>query len=331
MAESTQHHDPPPPYCKESTIYVFLAGRSGAGKSTLMREVFDFQDIQGQMSAERGTLECATREKTKNGITFIITDTVGLHAGAEGGSAGRQEELRKLSAHLKKLNGGKNDLLLYTLPVDVSSRFNNGNPAIMKSLQFAFGKDIWKKCVLVLTFSNNALERFLKTSGSDAAIKYNAHITKYATKFQEELKKLGNDMPVKVAFTQIQQQPPPALGEKPTPQIVAIPAGEVNKDVVYPDLSEYCWKDVFIHNLVTSTNCELSVKERLLYFQYGETAKKLVAAIAGGGVGGGAAAAGAYFGVFMGILGGPVGTIAAAVGGAAVGYCSARYHSAKNM
>lgn len=178
--DDTTPADIPPPI----NIRIVLAGKSGAGKSTLESNLFDSEELnQIEMSPDQNTPKCKTGEHSKHGITIKLTDTVGIQAGRGG-----KERLRKLSDHTK----GEADLLVYCVPVDPSSKFNDANPAIMQLLQDAHGKDIWKQCIIVFTFSNYAWDRNRKkNSKEDALSKYKRHINNYAAKVRDELANLN--------------------------------------------------------------------------------------------------------------------------------------------
>ena len=49
---------------------------------------------------------------------------------------------------------GEPDLLVYCMPVSQGTKFVHQNPKMMENLDSVFGKDIWKKCVVVATCSN---------------------------------------------------------------------------------------------------------------------------------------------------------------------------------
>lgn len=309
-------------------VHLVLAGRSGVGKTTLASSIFGLER-ERRLSARHITQMCDTKNVTKHGITLNITDTVGT---------GRKSALQKLARHTKKHRNV--DLLVYCISVDPSSKFHDGNPTIMRSLSDAYGKDIWKHCIVIFTFSNCAWE-WCKKNITEQAIEEGGKITKeerrvatykelmkeYADDFTAELKKL------RVPHTNVKEifDLQPELQPDQT-TIVAIPAGEEPNDPVLPATKisiqdrneprnrlevEICdWRDVLFIEIVRKCNNEL--KKRLLQYHYGADIAKIVAGTAGGAVGG--LVAGATVGAVIGIVGGPIGVgIGAVIGGVAGG------------
>jgi GTPase Era involved in 16S rRNA processing len=132
---------------KAAEIHLVIAGRPGAGKSILLKKILGWK-AELELCTTSSTKKCETKEDTRHGITVRVTDTVGLGDRKQE----RKKELKKLHQHTR----GHADLLVYCLSVNPGSRFDFGNPAIMKSLQSAYGKEIWKHCVLVFTYSKLA-------------------------------------------------------------------------------------------------------------------------------------------------------------------------------
>ena len=200
-------------------INIIFVGKSGAGKSTLKNNILNLED-ELQLSTGSITEKCDTKCITKHGVTLNITDTAGL----QGGKAECRATLKKVSREI-----GVVDLLVYCLPVDLSSKFNDAQPVIMESLQEAFGRDIWKNCIVVFTFSNLVLDRIRKKKGAsvEATEMYKTHIKDYASKFEDKLKEMKvNGINVKTVYD--------VAGNNTT--IPAIPAGDNSEDQVLPGI-----------------------------------------------------------------------------------------------
>lgn len=210
------------------------------------------------------------------------------------------------------------------------SIFEDGNPVIMRELQDSFGKDLWKQCIVIFTYSNLAWDRMTKQHLKNTSFYYKEHVKSYATKFEEELKKMKvQDVTVEVKFD---SQPLPLTDGHTA--IVAIPAGDEPDDPVLPDFKptkiSTCtkekpensrevdikdWRDVIFFEIINKSNDEL--KQKLLQIKYGPTVVKILGqAGIGAGVG---AAIGAGAGAISGILLGPVGIAAGAAVGAKLG------------
>lgn len=319
QAEQSPPEESPPeddkfasvPKSQLKEVNIVFVGKSGAGKSVLRNNILD---IKGRVEISSGhiTDHYSTKQVEKNGVIISITDTIGL----QGGKAKCITILKKLAKYMK--GRGNADLLVYCIPVDPSSKFDDAQPAIMESLNKAFGKDIWRHCIVVFTLSNLVLDRIRKRSdtneGSDDY--YKAHIKEYATKFEHQLKKLRVRNPsVKTVFDIALEAPQPANLNVVT--MISIPAGDDPKDQVLPgvqyeplkvtldqDTREFAistWCDALFFEMVNK--CDDEVKKTLLQYRYG-LSKVRIGAIVGG---------------IIGIVAGPVGIGVGAVLGAGIG------------
>lgn len=203
-------------------IHVVISGKSGAGKSTIARNMFGI-DTAVALSTDPITMECTTHQVTKHGITVHVTDTVGHQEGK-----GKKKELKRLAKHTKQQP--KVDLLVYCLSITPSSKFIEGNPAIMRSLQKAYGKEIWNHCIIVFTFGNYAWKwcqhNFEKHT--DRVSHYKAFVNQYTDKFKRELENLNVKTVDVQAILDLNLEPTPAT------TIAAIPAGAKPGDRVLP-------------------------------------------------------------------------------------------------
>ena len=151
---------------------------------------------------------------------------------------GRRKDLETL----KMCSGyteGKADLLIYCLPVSSGSKFHDCDPAIMRSLTEAFGKD---HCVLVLTMSNHALLSYEKDYNNQetAAEEYKKYLKDFTTQFEQELCGLQVEKRVKTIFEL-------KITDDITTIIISVPAGKTPHNEVLPGLEyslpDYCEKN----------------------------------------------------------------------------------------
>ena len=271
-------------------VNIVFVGKSGAGKSVLKNNILEIEEDL-QIGAGHITDDYSIEKVEKHGVTITITDTVGL----EGGKEQCKRSLQKMSSYVNE--HGTVDLLVYCLPVDPSSKFNDAQPVIMESLQEAFGEDIWKKCIIVFTFSNLVLDRIRKKKGvsSEATALYEDHIKDYASKFEDQLvKRLKvKKIQVKTVFDLPLEAPPADLTT-----IMAIPAGDDPEDQVLPGIQSTeateatnqtgilkirTWSGVFFFVMLHTFNNELK-KTSLLQYRYG-LSKVEIGAIVGSIVG----------------------------------------------
>ena len=297
---------------------IVIAGKSGAGKSTLINKVLDDEkEIEILISPKSTTTEIKSHKKEKNGANITIIDTPGLDRKV----SRKREQLKKLSWYLDS----NIHLLIYCIPVDPSSKFDDCNPSIIKHLQESFGNGIWKNCIIVFTFSNFA-RQCIKTDKD-----YKSYINDYASEFQKALK---GDIQVKTIF-EYRDFPSEPIGEN---TIVAIPAGKEPQDDVLPginvptasseeeveDTIHIKWSD-YIFALMLK-KCREECIPILLKYKYGMSELILNSSVSGvgaglgaccGGIGGAALGPiGVPLGIFLGSL---IGTILGAKLGAVTG------------
>ena len=244
-------------YKKQATIVV--VGRSAAGKSTLINKVFLKSENTGTLKATPDTEILQTYTETRHGINLTIVDTVGLSQD--------EKEKKQQIQDLSKYTSGKADLVLFCIPVGPTTRFPTDNPQIMRTLQSSFGKDIWKHCLVVFTFSNQAWDHV--KSKSDAVAEYKQYIHQYTVQFTKELQKL--DVPLDTTVKTIFE----SANDRPT--IVTIPAGYETRDPVLPGIQldeEEQWVGALFLEMIKSAD-ERS-RGALLKFRYSwETLKKI--------------------------------------------------------
>ena len=287
-------------------VNIVFVGKSGAGKSVLQNNILG---IKGELilSARHITKDLVTNIVGKHGVTISITDTIGL----QGTKRECRAKLKQLSNYMKVK--GNVDLLVYCLPVDPSSKFNDAQPVIMESLQEAFGKDIWKKCIVVFTFSNQVLAMIKEDiADNDAATAmFKKHIKAYANQFEEKLTQLKvRNIHVKTVLDLPLEAPQPdhttimaiPAGYKPTDEgLVDYQYGplqiKIQDQVLLRDIDIHTWCDVIFCEIITK--CDDDLRRTLLQYRYG-LSKVEIGAIAGGTIGMVAFVPGAVVGAVVG-------------------------------
>ena len=229
-------------------IKVVLAGKSSSGKTTLFKALCG-KKAEEPLSAHPTTTKVKDKSRKKNGVTIHIIDTPAL------GSSREQSQVE-----------GEIDLILYCLPVTPGLRFEDENPEIMKCLQDAYTEEVWKKCVIIFTFSNQVWDR-INQSAADQEAKirqYTEYLTKYAESFRKQLGELKvKDIVMSTIFDE------DSVDSDQDHTIMAIPAGKVPSDPVLPGVdmqhAKRSWVDEIFLEMVR--NCTKESTLALLRYQ----------------------------------------------------------------
>lgn len=194
-------------------INIILAGKKRAGKSTLLRNLIGENDNKENISVQISE-EVHCGSVSRNGTTFNIFDM-----------PGSSEQFDYSSQQLKQ----EFDLLVLCIPVHPGAKFHDGSPAMMRSLQDAYGKKIWKHSIVVFTFSNAAWDHIKDEAGATET--YTDYIKDYMNEFQIELatQLMVEDLTTKTIFD---------LSEVGLTKhhILAIPAGQSLHDQILPEV-----------------------------------------------------------------------------------------------
>ena len=170
-------------------VSTIVAGIKGSGKTTFVNDFFELLPTQQSPTEESPTEESPTEGSPAPQVITCVDKEGRKIMLTEINEEGTQE--------LKELYERSPDQLIYCVSV---FQFNRDNHALMESLQENFGKDIWKRCKLILTHSNCAREILFPKNETEA---YKNHLNLYARLFEEELRKLGvHDIIVRTAFAE---------------------------------------------------------------------------------------------------------------------------------
>ena len=290
---------------------VMIAGKPRSGKSTALNNIFGL-NLAARLSASSVTKVLSITEVTKKvprsmndtspqKVTMQVIDTPGMGAL----DISRQEVLDKM----KRITKGVSFALLYCFAVSPSSSLTETDKTIISNLQHAFGRNVWEKCVLLFTFSDEAYSRSMNPA------EYVHYINDYAQIFDKHLQQIcGRKSCVKSIF---ECESPTTLLEEETPsKIIAIPVKErvdQSKDILQGMIeSGHDWTDVVFIELIKRTDS--TQREPFFLFKYAAVILiSLMLHITG------RVTAGAAIGGVIGLAsGGPTGAVAGAVVGAAV-------------
>ena len=226
-------------------VRIVLAGKSGAGKSTLIASLLR-QSKEG-IPLTSGSHTTTTNYYTfeRNGVKVVIIDTPGFVDGNF------------------ESQPNKFDVLVYCMPISPNAKFHDFNPDVMRKLQDIYGKDIWKHCVIALTFSNLVCIKPIE--------QYKAYIEEYTTNFNSKLQRMHvQNIEVKTLFEHGTDSPPDSK------IIVAIPAGNDSTDQVLPGVQLHetskGWVDEICFEMIKKCKCN----DRLAQFCLGQKLKMMI-------------------------------------------------------
>ena len=287
---------------------VMVAGKPRNGKSTALNNIFGL-NFTTELTAPSVTRVVHMFEVTKKSpkkhdekspqeeVTMQVIDTPGLGAV----DISRAEILTKM----KTITNDINFTLLYCFSVSPSTTLTEIDKTIITNLHDTLGREVWSKCVLLFTFSDQA---YLEHKQFPA--QYICYINDHAQDFNKLLQDIsGKKNCIKSIF---KYESPNALSKEENPSnIIAIPVNKTvtgSKDIL-PGMimSGQDWTDVvFIELMKRTCSTQREQFRRFTHFNILITS----------GIG---AAAGALTGGLVGLLGGPFSMAVGAAAGAAFG------------
>lgn len=219
---------------RKCSLNIVVAGKRNGGKNTLMKNLFGGEIIADKKPSE--VHNCYIQSEVKNGVKV---NNVYI--------SGSEDVPEKLTLFMQKIQ--KIDILVYCIVVDESSRFTDENPRIMQCLHKVMGKGIWKKCVVVFTFSNSVWDHIKENGTVSRRDQFKYHLHNYAICFGDELAKLEVEKLIPRSIFHYK-------AIKVEELIPAIPAGEYPHEQVLPELNCKSWVEEIIHEMHSKCDAE---------------------------------------------------------------------------
>ena len=165
-------------------MILVTAGRSGAGKSTLISNMLGLKDDAKPSGGEgHSQHQCSPSSITKEvevysslregGITIRVVDIPSLNASDV-------SDAKAMALLQEKTGGGRCDMLLYCVSLLPDSKIDKEDREVIRKLTLVFGKDVWSRTVLVLTFTNAVKALYPEQNVKDI-------VEEYAKKFRSAL------------------------------------------------------------------------------------------------------------------------------------------------
>ncbi len=129
---------------ENNKIVVVAVGLPRRGKSTLLKNLFEVDNHKSQTTSS----SIIGNKVTRDGFIFKYYDSPALGCIDKN----NQETLAKIKKSVKKYS---NFILLYCLGVGPGSAIARDDETIVSQLTEEFGGDVWKRCLLALTFSDS--------------------------------------------------------------------------------------------------------------------------------------------------------------------------------
>ena len=200
---------------REMTLVT--AGRSGAGKSTLISNMLGLKDDAKPGEEGHSQHQCSPSSITKEvevysslrkgGITIRMVDIPSLNASDV-------NDAKAMALLQEKTGGGRCDMLLYCVSVLPDSKIDKEDREVIRKLTLVFGEDVWRRTVLVLTFTNAVKALYPKQNIKDI-------VEEYTKKFQSALCFVfKSEISVVSIFSCDRSQT-----QRDTDTIIAVPAG----------------------------------------------------------------------------------------------------------
>ena len=194
-------------------IRILVTGKTGIGKSTLLNGLIGKKVFE----TGRANLDCVTKNVDEHkhtfherGVEIIVFDSPGFHDGLDNEKEYVEEMVKKIT------ECGGVDLILYCKRMDTAVADIDKEKMIIKKLQDSIGdlvddngkkigKDIWKRCLFVLTFAN-VYEKSLRSQGEKNVSKdFNKRIEEWKGVFKAALNGSGIHVPIRVCVAGYKQ------------------------------------------------------------------------------------------------------------------------------
>ncbi len=171
-------------------VFVLVAGRSGSGKSTALNNMFGLELPVGLVSRPVSAIFEQIRVKM-NEVDLVIMDTRGLKD--------LSEDRMSIARDLAEVIKAEDYILLYCLSAVTGCGLSEVDRTIIQNLQATLGREVWLKCVLLLTFSDRVRHSYFPSASQKDG--YKVYIKTIADDFQSIIEDCGEDMPsVKTVF-----------------------------------------------------------------------------------------------------------------------------------
>ena len=208
-------------------VVVVVAGKSGTGKSKLINNLLVLDQSESapvsRIQPTSVTKDVDEYRRKVNEIPILAIDTPGLHARRH-----REEEEARIVASLCQLTNGEADILIYC--INLKQRLDLIDEMNIKTLNKAFGQNIWKNAIIVFTHADAALEDRDSRESADSEW-LNTLCLDFGKELQQILSDVGVNACIQLARSQeaLREETTKPLNDKSV-YIVGIPVGKMRNN-----------------------------------------------------------------------------------------------------
>ena len=283
------------------TYLLTNAGKPGSGKSTAWNNLLGLQ-LQTGDGPYSVTDKVLVHKLSGTNIKLVVVDVPGLEACDIPSS--------QVLADIHSRCGNLESVLLYCHRVDC--RCLKDDKRIMKTLTVKLGGNVWKKCVVLLTFSDNLRGKYQRKEDRES---YKDALRKHVAALSCYLAEVGGDSAPKVKLVYDVDRSRSCIEE-----IVAVPVGcslhhDKERYILIPGL-EGCahwvfavWEEICRKADPVGYSCKVTKKEII----DGCAAGSFLGGVGGGVMGG------VSFGLAFGLVSGGVLAIPGVIAGGVIG------------
>ena len=295
------------------TVFIVTAGLSRSGKSTALNNAFG-ANFKNYYSTSSVTRSVEMRRSRGDYGMLVVVDTPGFGA--------TDLSIKEVRKEFLDAVGSLSCVLVYCYSISPSSPQSVADELVVKNLQEVLGRDVWKRCVVLFTFSDQVRAQVCPEP-EDREL-YKGFIQGHARRLSEMLKKAcGSHVPDVKSIFEVD------VDQEDMDEIVAVPVGlkvkeGKEKHELIPDVEGANWSDIALAEIVRKANRE----DREAYLHHVHCKLSMVGSATGIGIG---TAIGAAGGAVLGVatlgfglapaiaIGMGVGAFAGGVAGGALG------------
>ena len=262
---------------KKPEVVIVIGGLARSGKSTALNNIFQ-ADFKSDYSTKFVTKYVKMKRLVGEESDLIIVDTPGFGS--------RDLSLAKVRKEFLDAVGTLSYVLVYCYSISPNSGQSIADEYVVKRMVEIMGKDIWKKCVILLTFSDRL--RSQKCPSDTDRKSYKNFIKDHAKNLSELFNTVcGSHAPTVKSVFEVD------TSQECIDDIIAVPVGlelkqGKEKHELVPGIEDLNWAEVAVTEIIRKAE----VMERVTYLHHFHRRSFKIGTAAGAVVGGAVGLAG---------------------------------------